>query len=160
MFSRSVYKSAPFKMFGYNNQVIPASKEYSGSGYVSQDVYLKPHQDLPFQDAKEPPSDYRAGTVPLIKKDRPVVMLYPRLPYQFNLYFKDRQVAHVELMYNITKQNSHNSIVIIRKVSSGNLDADLICLRYINNYLSAQQERVCVTDGWKTVKIELSAKND
>ena len=39
----------------------------------------------------------------------------------------------------------------------GNLEADLVCMRYVSHYLFMQQEKI--TPGiWHTVKIDLSAK--
>jgi len=93
------------------------------------------------------------------KREKSVVMFYPALPYNFSLYFRDRQVAHVELEYNIISSGRDNSITIRRKTSSGNLEADLLCMRYINHYLSVQQSRLAA-DNWKTVKIDLQAQRD
>ena len=86
-------------------------------------------------------------------------MFYPRLPPYFSLYFKDRQVAHMELMFKITSSLKNSSISIKRKISSGNLEADLLCMRYINHYLFVQQG-IFTSGDWQAVKIELSAKND
>ena len=41
---------------------------------------------------------------------------------------------------------------------SGNLEADLLSMRYINHYLSVQQQMFPVNK-WQVVKIELSAQN-
>lgn len=92
-------------------------------------------------------------------KNKPAVMFYPRLPDYFNIYFKDRQVVHIELMFNIVSNNSTNSIVIKRRISSGNLEADLLSLRYISHYLFIQETQF-IPNTWQTVKIDLSTKND
>jgi len=97
--------------------------------------------------------------VPLgIRRDLSIT-LYPNLPYNFLLYFKDRQVVHIELMFNIVSDSNKNTIAIKRKISSGNLEADLLSMRYMNHYLFVQQSRF-IPNKWQTVKIELSPKND
>lgn len=94
------------------------------------------------------------------KKKAPVIMFYPHLPYHFLLYFKDRQAVHIELMFNIISQVGTNAIIIKRKISSGNLEADLLAMRYIGHYLFIQQASFPI-DSWQTVKIDLSeAKSD
>lgn len=92
-------------------------------------------------------------------KTQPVIMFYPRLPYHFILYFKDRQTVHLELMFNIIPRDGKSSIVIKRKISSGNLEADLISMRYISRYLFIQQMGF-IPNNWQIVKIDLSQKND
>ncbi len=97
------------------------------------------------------------------KRKEPVIMFYPALPYNFLLYFQDRQAVHIELMFNIISNKEtkpeRKSIVVKRKISSGNLEADLLSLRYISHYLFIQQARFA-PDSCQTVKIDLSAKND
>jgi hypothetical protein len=83
------------------------------------------------------------------------VMIHPLLPYQLQLYFKDRQSVHMELMFKIIPRPLGNHIVIKRKVSSGNLDADLLCCRYLGHYLFIQGARFA-PNTWRTVKIDLS----
>lgn len=98
----------------------------------------------------------KTGSIALAQnKTRPAIMLYPHLPYHFLLYFKDRQLVHIELMFNIISSNGANSIVIKRKTSSGNLEADLLSMRYISHYLFLQQASF-TPDKWQSVKIELS----
>ena len=120
---------------------------------------LKPRVELPFNIEKPAftPPDVIPEFVPA-KKDSPI-MFHPLLPYQLQLYFKDRQAVHIELMFNIVSLRGKNSILIKRKISSGNLDADLLSSRYINHYLFIQQARF-PRDNWQTVKIDLSTKND
>ncbi len=90
----------------------------------------------------------------------PVFVFHPILPSSFRLYFKDRQTAHVELAFNmLTVSESMMLPVVKRKVSSGNLEADLLCKRYILNYLFAHREAFKASE-WQTVKIELSEGND
>lgn len=88
-----------------------------------------------------------------------VVTFHPVLPYHFTLYFKDRQVANIELMYNLLPRGSNRLVEIRRKISSGNLEVDLLTMRYISHYLFIQRDKL--TPGtWKKVKIEFSPRND
>jgi hypothetical protein len=84
-----------------------------------------------------------------------VIMIHPLLPFQLQMYFKDRQSVHMELMFTIASAGSRRHVIIKRKVSSGNLDADLLCARYLGHYLFIQQARF-VPNTWQTVKIDLS----
>jgi len=49
--------------------------------------------------------------------------------------------------------------VIKRKISSGNLEVDLLTMRYIGHYLFIQQKRF-TPNNWQTVKIDLSEKEN
>lgn len=123
------------------------------------DYSLKPAVEFPFNTEK--PSFTSADIIPEVfpqKKDSPI-MFHPLLPYQLQLYFKDRQAVHIELMFNIVSLGGKNSVLIKRKISSGNLEADLLSLRQINHYLFIQQARFA-RNSWQTVKIDLSPKND
>lgn len=85
----------------------------------------------------------------------PVLLLHPMLPYQFDLYFKDRQTVHIELEFFITQSSDRNFVSLRRKISSGNLEADLLSMRYIGHYLFIQQARF-MPNSWQSVKIEFS----
>ncbi|MFA5118054.1 MAG: hypothetical protein WC695_04270 [Candidatus Omnitrophota bacterium] len=85
------------------------------------------------------------------------IMFYPLLPQHFMLYFQDRQSAHMELLCKAGKVQKPSSIIIKRKVSSGNLEVDLLTMRYIGHYLFIQQ-RHFIEDTWQTIKIDLSAE--
>lgn len=91
------------------------------------------------------------------RKREPTVIFYPPLPYSFLLYFQDRQTAHIEFMFYISKDDKVTSIK--RKISSGNLDADILALRYIAHYLNLYEENF-PADSWQTVEIDLSREND
>jgi len=93
------------------------------------------------------------------RRKEPVIIFHPLLPYDFTLYFKDRQIAHVELMFNLISDGGRTSALIKRKISSGNLEVDLLSMRYIEHYLFIQQASF-IPNNWRTVKIDLSAKND
>jgi len=93
------------------------------------------------------------------ERKEPALIFHPVLPYWFSLYFKDRQVAHVELMFNVTNKQESSFIDIKRKISSGNLEVDFLTMRYIKQYLFIQQAKF-TPNTWQTIKIDLSAKND
>lgn len=95
----------------------------------------------------------------LVKRKKSVIMFYPSLPYHFLVYFKDRQTVHIELMFNFASAGKTNSLIVKRKISSGNLEADLLSMRYISHYLFIQQAGF-PPDSWQTVKIDLSPKHD
>jgi len=95
----------------------------------------------------------RIGGFPLKKK--PAIMFYPRLPDYFSVYFQDRQKVHIELLFNITAAAPENTLTIKRSISSGNLEADLLSMRHISNYLFIQKSSF-TTHGWQPVKIDLS----
>jgi len=124
---------------------------------VISNIYLKPAINLAVSTQK---LSFAPGPVaPLASGVRPeaVIMLYPQLPQNFLLYFQDRQVVHIELVFDIISGGKANSVTIKRKISSGNLDADLLTMRYISHYLFIQQAAF-PQDSWQTVKIDLSTK--
>lgn len=126
-----------------------------GLAYVPAESY-KPPVSLPLGapkgfitqvGVKEP--DY------LTKKRSQTIMFYPALPYHVSLYFKDRQSVHIELAFNILSSGKGSSVMVKRRVSSGNLEADLLSMRYITRYLLTQQELFGPQD-WQVVRIDLS----
>jgi hypothetical protein len=121
--------------------------------------YTKPSVVLPLSDKKMIYALDRKPTAYSWKKEEPVIMLYPELPQNFLIYFKDRQRVHIELEFNVMTSAMTNTVSIKRKVSSGNLEADLFSMRYISHYLFIEQSRF-VPNKWQTVKIDLSAKNE
>ncbi len=121
--------------------------------------YLKPPVSLTFNQEK---LVFVQKLLPIsltLTRKEPAIMFYPRLPYHFTLYFKDRQTAHIELAFAVVSGDKRNSILIKRKISSGNLEADLLSMRYISRYLFIQQ-RGFTPNKWQTVKIDLSTVND
>jgi len=93
---------------------------------------------------------------------KPVIILHPSLPQYFLIYFKDRQLAHIELLFNMPSVPSGkrtSRIEVKRKITSGNLEADLLSMRYISHYLFIQQSAF-PSDTWQTVEIDLSCKDD
>ncbi len=88
----------------------------------------------------------------------PVLILHPSLPSQLELYFKDRQEVHIELLFNINADQEGGSIELKRRISSGNLQADLLSKRYLSHYLFIQRARFAPQQ-WLPVKIDLSGEN-
>lgn len=117
--------------------------------------YLKPPITAIFNSKKITPAGSALILPPVLEKKEPALFFHPVLPYGFGLYFKDRQVAHVEIMFNIEHKDLRNSVAVKRKISSGNLEADLLCMRYIGHYLFIEQARFA-PDNWQTVKIDLT----
>ncbi len=124
--------------------------------------YRKPKTDIVLVDDKGVfiPQDNRLKpALPVIRR-KASVMFYPRLPYNFLLYFKDRQVAHIELAYKLNSSGDGLNIVDIRRrVSSGSLEVDLLSMRYISQYLSIQKMSP-TAENWQTVRIELKGTRE
>ena len=105
-------------------------------------------------------SNIKAGVdVPAEFPERksPGMVFYPVLPYDFALYFNDRQVAHVELKYRAQDAINPDYISLKRSISSGNLEADLLTMRYIQRHLFIERLRSNPA-AWQTVKIDLSSR--
>lgn len=136
-----------------------AQKEASKGQIFPPSFYLKPQAQAVFSMKK------KAFTVRLempaffSQRKEPSIIFHPFLPHSFPLYFKDRQVAHVELSFNIASSGRSNPTMIKRKISSGNLEVDLLASRYISRYFSIQKTQFA-QDKWQTVKIDFSRKND
>lgn len=129
------------------------SNEY----YSSSENYLKPQTSLTFSEEKTIFLPEFSSISIVQKRKEPIVMLYPQLPYHFALYFKDRQTVHIELEFNLGLPDETSHTVIKRKISSGNLEVDLLSMRYISRYLFIQKTGF-TPDNWHTVKIDLSAE--
>lgn len=159
------------------NQILPAAAIYYGRIFAGRrealsmanrfkssdmpaipDYYLKPHSAPVFDIQK---AGFGGKTTPFVypKRKEAAIVFHPLLPLNFRLYFRDRQIAHVELMFKRTSGDGQDYIEIKRKISSGNLDVDLFVMRYMGHYLFIQQPKLLPGD-WQAVKIDLSAKND
>ena len=146
------------------NPLMPKKPDLSGLDKKNQDslslpYHIKPALAIPFGTDKGRFIDKPAVLLSTHIKREPTVVLHPLLPYSFTLYFKDRQVAHVELEYNIVSSAERNFVSLKRKISSGNLEVDLLTSRYISHYLFIQRHNL-LPNIWQSVKIDLSAKND
>ena len=136
-----------------------ALTDYNREPFLLSTSSFKPQLPLIPLSEKETFSQKSSLGVSLRSKTAPAIIFHPLLPYSFVLYFKDRQVAHVELMFNISLGSLRNAILVKRKISSGNLEGDLLSMRYISRYLFIQKAEF-TPNNWQTVKIDLSAKND
>jgi len=116
---------------------------------------VKPISTSAFGDNKLSVTNKPALLPPALKKKQEVVMFHPVLPYHFSLYFKDRQVVNIELMYKVIKHGATSSVAIQRRISSGNLEVDLLAMRHISHYLFIQQDKL-TPDLWQKVEIEFS----
>jgi hypothetical protein len=141
------FRKPDTSLLGNKNITYPAISDY----------YFKPQAALAQREEKTSFMAKQELKAPPAPKKESVIMFYPPLPYHFALYFKDRQAVHMEIMFNITSLGDTNSIEIKRKISSGNLEADLLSMRYLNPYLFIQQKRFA-PNSWHTVKIDLSPK--
>ena len=118
---------------------------------------VKPQQPVAFLGRKiEPPQKLFSKFSPQRKKDQ-FIIFHPILPHNFFLYFTDRQVAHVELMFKAQPAGGHKPIMLKRKISSGSLEADLLTMRYMGHYFFIHQA-VFSPEVWQTIKIDLSAR--
>ncbi len=143
------------------NDLILPKKNAASLDKPAPDAGLEPYQLKPALAlsfaAQKPDFAEKPGVFLFTaKRKEPLLLFHPALPYGFNLYFKDRQVAHVELDFNIESKGRRTLITVKRKISSGNLEVDLLSARYIGHYLFIQHSRF-LPDRWQTVKIDLSA---
>jgi len=139
----------------YNRFVRSIPQKEKEEKFVLARYCDKPKTELAFNMLKADFIEQKPAAVQVPVPQESVIMFHPLLPYQLQLYFKDRQSVHIELMFNITPSGERNLILVKRKISSGNLEADLLSKRYIEHYLFIQQARFS-PNVWKTVKIDLS----
>ncbi|RJP28214.1 MAG: hypothetical protein C4533_06995 [Candidatus Omnitrophota bacterium] len=90
------------------------------------------------------------------KKSR-VIIFKPGLPEDLMIYFKDRQQAYLELAYTSGNPDNPGLLLIKRKISSGNLEVDLLCMRYLSHYLSLRRD-LFTSNKWNKASIELAPK--
>lgn len=133
------------------------------------------------RDPESEPVSFRAGgwpvkplvSLPSLAADKPyqgpavarslpgrresVFIFHPELPYRLDLYFKDRQEVHIELLVNVRPEGQGRPAAVRRRISSGNPEADLLSMRYISHYLFIQEQHF-QPDTWHPVKIDLSIR--
>jgi len=126
--------------------------------FFSPVIYNKPILPSTFAGEKMSP-EVHPLQLALPQSKPSSIIFYPQLPQQLLLFFKDRNQVHIELAFKILPQNKPNIILVKRKISSGNLEADLLSMRYISRYLFIQRFRFPL-DSWQLVKIDLSPKSD
>jgi hypothetical protein len=120
-------------------------------------ISVKPLSTLAAASRRSEQMPLSAPIAAFPERKEPVILFHPLLPYQFELYFKDRQVAHIELLFQVKNNANRTAVQVKRKISSGNLEADLLSARYISHYLYIQQQRF-VPNAWQAVKIDLSTE--
>lgn len=118
-------------------------------------AWIKPAALISAVAAKSIPAGSELVSKPVYRD--PVLILHPSLPAQLELYFKDRQEVHIELLFNISPDDQGGSLELKRRVSSGNLQADLLSKRYLSHYLFIQRARFAPGQ-WLPVKIDLSGQ--
>ena len=96
---------------------------------------------------------FESSPVPKMKKADSSIMFYPAMPYHFLLYFKDRQIAHMEATFYISSTGKIAGIK--RKISSGNPEVDLLIMRNLTHFLNLCKSNFAL-GSWQTVKIDLS----
>jgi hypothetical protein len=120
---------------------------------------LKPQVVVAFNRQKTDLDREELAWIKPPKLKEPVIIFHPSLPHDFSLYFSDRQVAHVELDFRIAPHEELRPVLVKRKISSGNLEVDLLIQRNIEHYLFIQESRFA-PGKWQTVKIDLTGEND
>jgi hypothetical protein len=93
--------------------------------------------------------------VPFPVRVEPVITFYPHLSPNILLYFKDRQNIHMELGYMMELRQGRPKVQVRRRVSSGNLEADLLSMRYIGRSLMLHQVYL-EPSHWYRAKIDLA----
>jgi len=141
-------------------QISHLRRTFSLTNTIDDSYYLKPQMPAQLSQNKAVFDDRSSANISVAKREKPVITFYPFLPSQFPLYFKDRQVAHIELSFNIISERGKKDIIVVkRKISSGNLEADLLSMRYISRYLFMQRGNF-KHNNWQSVKIDLSEKEN
>lgn len=120
-------------------------------GLISENILLKKPPTLILTESK---TAYFKSTPPVkIKKADSSIMFYPPMPYHFLLYFKDRQVAHMEVAFYISPDGKIAGLK--RKISTGNPEVDLLIMRNLSHFLNLCKSNFSLSS-WQTVKIDLS----
>jgi hypothetical protein len=120
-------------------------------GLISENILLKKPPTLILTESK---AAYFKSTPPVkIKKADSSIMFYPPMPYHFLLYFKDRQVAHMEVAFYISPDGKIAGLK--RKISTGNPEVDLLIMRNLSHFLNLCKSNFSLSS-WQTVKIDLS----
>jgi len=126
---------APYRS-SYENAFWALVPERSNFDFRFSSLSKEVYPFIPFSLEKEPSS----------------FMFYPYLPYSFLLYFKDRQKVNLEFLFYLSAGLRQNFLK--RKVSSGNLEVDLLVLRHLQESLWLIKEYF-PADSYQSIKIEL-----
>ena len=80
------------------------------------------------------------------------IMFFPKMPYHFLLYFKDRQTAYMEVAFYVSPEGK--IMKLEKRISSGNPEVDLLIMRNLAHFLNISKSNFTL-DSWRTVKIDL-----
>lgn len=80
------------------------------------------------------------------------IMFFPKMPYHFLLYFKDRQTAYMEVAFYVSPEGK--IMKLEKRISSGNPEVDLLIMRNLAQFLNISKSNFAL-DSWRTVKIDL-----
>lgn len=151
-------KSLVFERKGIKKIVEPRKISYAEKIFKDNKLYSKPllHLDSPVAKLFLPPL-LDEPEFPVVNRE--AVLFRPYLPRHFLLFFKDRQKVHIEFSFKIETTGGFETIAVKRKISSGNLEADLLSQRYISRYIFVQRMNF-PKDTWQTVKVELSTQKN
>lgn len=156
----STVKGLPYSVISHSSRDYLSSISNPQEPYLWSGGFVKPSSTLESNSKKAVFIEKFNIQIPQARKIKPAIIFHPLLPYSFSIYFKDRQIAHVELMFKTTNVERINPIIIKRRISSGNLEVDLLCKRYIERYLFMHRYTQAINSNWQTVKIDLQAGYD
>ncbi|MFH1339033.1 MAG: hypothetical protein ABIH40_04250 [Candidatus Omnitrophota bacterium] len=88
-----------------------------------------------------------------LNREESSIMFYPPMPYHFLLYFRDRQVAHMEVAFYVSPEGKIAGLK--RKISTGNPEVDLLIMRNLSHFLNLNKSDFSISS-WQTVKIDLT----
>jgi hypothetical protein len=131
------------------NMLKPGSSE--ARGLISENILLKKPPTLTLAESKV--TYFKSTPSVKVKKADSSIMFYPPMPYHFLLYFKDRQVAHMEVAFYISPDGKIAGLK--RKISTGNPEVDLLIMRNLSHFLNLCKSNFSLSS-WQTVKIDLS----
>jgi hypothetical protein len=156
---------AQFMNLGNMKQIAVTRGQPLGLGKDKDAVFgapflsIKPLVSAAFNESKPDFAREELAWIRPPKLKEPVIIFHPSLAHDFSLYFSDRQVVHVELDFKISPREGPEPVLVKRKISSGNLEVDLLIQRNIEHYLFIQESRFA-PGKWQTVKIDLTGDND
>jgi hypothetical protein len=127
----------------------PSSSE--APGLISKDISLKKPPTLILTESKA--AYFKSVPSAKINKADSSIVFYPPMPYHFLLYFKDRQVAHMEVAFYISPEGKISGLK--RKISTGNPEVDLLIMRNLFHFLNLCKSNFSLSS-WQTVKIDLT----
>lgn len=142
----------PFRKRRHSNGLTMLKPGYGEArGLIFENILLKKPPTLIFTESKA--AYFKSTPFLKVKKADSSIMFYPPMPYHFLLYFKDRQVAHMEVAFYISPDGKIAGLK--RKISTGNPEVDLLIMRNLSHFLNLCKSNFSL-NSWQTVKIDLS----